>query len=126
LHRPWPDLKSTALPMMTIAALVAAVACCFSGGLLAILAQVVTAGLSIAYAMTGFAVLHTLTLAKKKPRAMAWLRLRRGRGLRLGPAGRRPAWAGRRRLRPTPPILAQPAAAAAKTLIRNTELFNRK
>jgi hypothetical protein len=65
LRRPWPDLKSTALPTMTIAALFAAVACCFSGGLPAILAQVVTAGLSIAYAVTGFAVLHTLTLAMK-------------------------------------------------------------
>ena len=65
LPRPWPDLKSTALPSLTIAALGAAVAFCFLGGLPAILAQVLTAGFSIAYAMTGFAVLHTLTLAMK-------------------------------------------------------------
>ena len=65
LHRPWPDLKNTLLPTVTMAVLVAAVACCFSGGLLAILAQVLAAGLSFAYAMTGFAVLHTLTLAMK-------------------------------------------------------------
>jgi hypothetical protein len=65
LHRPWPDLKSIALPTMTIAVLFAAVVCCFAGGLLAILSQVLTAGLSIVYAMTGFAVLHTLTLAMK-------------------------------------------------------------
>ena len=63
LHRPWPDLKSTTLPMTAIAVLFAAIVCCFAGGLLAIMAQVLMSGLSIAYAMTGFAVLHTLTLA---------------------------------------------------------------
>jgi hypothetical protein len=65
LLRPWPDLKSTALPALTIAALGVAIAFCFVGGLPAILAQVLTAGFSIAYAMTGFAVLHTLTLAMR-------------------------------------------------------------
>jgi Predicted membrane protein (DUF2232) len=65
LHRPWPDLKSAALPPMTLAALCVAIAFCFSGGLLAILAQIVTAALMVAYALTGFAVLHTLTLALK-------------------------------------------------------------
>ena len=65
LHRPWPDLKSAALPPMTLAALCVAIAFCFAGGLLAILAQIVTAALMMAYAFTGFAVLHTLTLALK-------------------------------------------------------------
>jgi hypothetical protein len=71
LHRPWPDLKSTHLPPMTLAALSAAIAFCFAGGLLALLAQTVTATLLMTYALTGFAVLHTLTL-RLKNRAM-WL-----------------------------------------------------
>jgi Predicted membrane protein (DUF2232) len=71
LHRPWPDLKSAALPPMTLVALCVAIAFCFTGGLLAILALIVTATLMVAYALTGFAVLHTLTLALKS-RAL-WL-----------------------------------------------------
>jgi hypothetical protein len=73
LHRPWPDLKSADLPLMTLAALCVAIAFCFAGGLLAILAQIVTAALLMAYALIGFAVLHTLTLARKN-RAL-WLSL---------------------------------------------------
>jgi hypothetical protein len=65
LLRPWPDLRSTALPPMTLAALAVAIAFCFAGGLLAILAQIVTASLMMAYAITGFAVLHTVTQALK-------------------------------------------------------------
>jgi hypothetical protein len=65
LHRPWPDLKSAALPPMTLVALLVAIAFCFSGGLLAILAQIATATLMIAYGLTGFAVLHTLTMAMR-------------------------------------------------------------
>jgi len=71
LHRPWPDKKSAALPPMTLAALSLALALCFTGGLLAILGQIVSAALMMAYALTGFAVLHTLTLAMKS-RAL-WL-----------------------------------------------------
>jgi hypothetical protein len=71
LHRPWPDLKSAALPPMTPAALSVAIALCFTGGVLAILAQIVTAALTMAYALTGFAVLHTLTQSLKS-RAL-WL-----------------------------------------------------
>jgi hypothetical protein len=65
LHRPWPVLKSTELPPMTLAALSAAIAFCFTGGLLAILAQMITAALLMTYALTGLAVLHTLTLGWK-------------------------------------------------------------
>jgi len=65
LRRPWPDLMSAELPAMTLAVLCIAIAFCFTGGLLAIIAQIVTAALMMAYALTGFAVLHTLTLALK-------------------------------------------------------------
>ncbi|SFO77727.1 Predicted membrane protein [Bradyrhizobium sp. Ghvi] len=65
LRRPWPDLKTAELPAMTLAVLCIALAFCFSGGLLAIVAQITTAALMMAYALTGFAVLHTLTLALK-------------------------------------------------------------
>jgi hypothetical protein len=71
LHRPWPDLKLAALPPMTLAALCVAVAFCFTGGLLAILAQIITTALMMAYALSGFAVLHLLTLSFKS-RAL-WL-----------------------------------------------------
>ncbi|UGA46386.1 DUF2232 domain-containing protein [Bradyrhizobium quebecense] len=63
LNRPWPDFRTTALPAMTLVALSVAVAICFVGGMPALLAQIVTAALVIAYAFVGFAVLHTLTLS---------------------------------------------------------------
>jgi hypothetical protein len=63
LRRPWPDLRSAALPSMTLVALCVAVALCFTGGLTALLAKIITSALMMAYAFTGFAVLHTLTLA---------------------------------------------------------------
>ena len=65
LPRPWPDLKSMTLPPMTLAALCTAIAFCFSGGLAAIGARIVTSALLLAYALVGFAVLHTLSLALK-------------------------------------------------------------
>jgi hypothetical protein len=71
LHRPWPDLKSAGPPPMTLAALCVAIALCFTGGLVALAAQIVAATLMMVYALTGFAVLHTVTLALKS-RAL-WL-----------------------------------------------------
>ena len=81
LRRPWPDLKSAELPPMTLAALSAAFAFCFSGGLLAMLAQIVTAALLMAYALTGFAVLHTLTLGLKGRGLWLACSLRHGGGV---------------------------------------------
>jgi hypothetical protein len=65
LRRPWPDLRATALPPMVLVALCVAAAFCFTGGLTGLLARLVTSALMMAYALTGFAVLHTLTLALK-------------------------------------------------------------
>jgi hypothetical protein len=65
LQRPWPDLKGAELPPMTLAVLSLALAFCFTGGLLAILARIVAATLIMTYALTGFAALHTLTMALK-------------------------------------------------------------
>ena len=71
LRRPWPDMMTAELPPMTLVALCIALAFCFTGGLLAIVAQITAAALMMGYALTGFAVLHTLTLALKN-RAL-WL-----------------------------------------------------
>ncbi|KRQ95783.1 hypothetical protein CQ12_04035 [Bradyrhizobium jicamae] len=65
LQRPWPDLKSAELPPMTLVALSVALAFCFIGGLAAMFAQIATTALMMAYGLTGFAVMHTLTLALK-------------------------------------------------------------
>lgn len=65
LRRPWPDLKATALPPLALPALCVATALCFTGGLTALFAKLATTALMIAYAFTGFAVLHTLTMALK-------------------------------------------------------------
>jgi hypothetical protein len=61
LHRPWPDLSSTSLPPMTLVALCVALAFSFFSGMTGILAVVVTTVLMMAYALVGFAVLHTIT-----------------------------------------------------------------
>ncbi|MBR0713743.1 DUF2232 domain-containing protein [Bradyrhizobium liaoningense] len=65
LRRPWPDMMSAALPPMTLAVLCVAIALCFTSGLVAMIAQILSTALMLAYALTGFAVLHTLTLALK-------------------------------------------------------------
>ncbi|MDB5652982.1 MAG: hypothetical protein JWQ94_595 [Tardiphaga sp.] len=71
LQRPWPDLNSAALPPMTLVALCVSIALAFQGGLLGIFAMIVSATLILAFALTGFAALHTLTRGMKN-RAL-WL-----------------------------------------------------
>jgi hypothetical protein len=66
LHRPWPDMKTVALPPVTLAAFCVAVAFSFWGDLLGIVAQIVMANLMMAYALIGFAVLHTVTLTLRR------------------------------------------------------------
>lgn len=61
LRRPWPTLRATTLPPMTLVALSVALAFCFTGGLLGLIAQIVSAALLLAYAFVGLAVLHTIT-----------------------------------------------------------------
>jgi Predicted membrane protein (DUF2232) len=63
LPRPWPALNATELPPMTLAVLSLAIALCFTGGLVALFSQIITAALVMGYALVGFAVLHTLTQA---------------------------------------------------------------
>jgi hypothetical protein len=63
LNRPWPELRNTGLPQMTLVALLVAIGLSFIGGIFAILAQIITTALMIAYALVGFAVLHTVTLS---------------------------------------------------------------
>ena len=61
LIRPWPDVSALALPPLTAAGLGAAIALTFTGGMVAILASVAAASLIMAFAVVGFAVLHTVT-----------------------------------------------------------------
>jgi len=65
LLRPWPDLKRITLPPITLAVLCAAIALGFSGGLPAIVGRITATALMMAYALVGFAALHTLTLTLK-------------------------------------------------------------
>lgn len=61
LRRPWPDLRSVELPRLTLVVLAIALVLCFTGGLLAIAAKIVTAAFLAAHMMIGFAVLHVVT-----------------------------------------------------------------
>jgi hypothetical protein len=61
LRRPWPDLRNIELPRLTLVVLAVALVLSFTGGLLAIIAKIVTAAFLAAHMMIGFAVLHVVT-----------------------------------------------------------------
>ena len=71
LKRSWPDLNATALPPMTLVALCVALGLAFTSGLLAIAAQIISACLLMAFALSGLATLHAVTRGRKN-RAL-WL-----------------------------------------------------
>ena len=61
LTRPWPDITAMTLPPLAATGLGAVVLLSFTGGMVAILASVITATLIMAYGVLGFAVLHAIT-----------------------------------------------------------------
>jgi len=61
LARPWPALAAMTLPRPLAGALALATALSFVGGLIGIMAGVVTAGLVMTFGVQGFAVLHAIT-----------------------------------------------------------------
>lgn len=63
LRRPWPDLSSIELPHLAILALAIALALSFASGLIAMLAQIASSALLVAYMFVGFAVLHVAAQA---------------------------------------------------------------
>lgn len=63
MKRPWPDLRMTTMPKLALVALVVSLLLSFVGSLIGLLAQIVSSGMMMAYALTGFATLHTLTQA---------------------------------------------------------------
>jgi hypothetical protein len=61
LSRPWPQLSAMTFPRQLVAMLAIAVGLSFTGGLVGILAGVLTAALLMAFGVLGFAVLHAIT-----------------------------------------------------------------
>ena len=61
LRRPWPPLAAMTFPRALVVALAIAVALSFIGGLVGIVAGVLSASLLMAYGVLGFAVLHAVT-----------------------------------------------------------------
>ena len=116
LHRPWPDLKSTALPPMTLVLLFVAIAFCFIGRIAgdpgADRRHGPGDGLR-AHRLCGAAYVDA---GAEKPRALAQLRLRRRHRFRLARSRHRRSRSCRCRFRTSPTLLAGQAAAAPRPL----------
>ena len=61
LARPWPDIAAMTFPSWAPLVLAIAVAASFASDLLGVMSGIVGAGLLMAYAMLGFAVLHAIS-----------------------------------------------------------------
>ncbi|HMA74075.1 MAG TPA: DUF2232 domain-containing protein [Xanthobacteraceae bacterium] len=61
LRRPWPDLTALSFPPLAAASFGALLVGSFLPGLAGLVASLCTATLTVAFAMVGFAVLHTIT-----------------------------------------------------------------
>jgi len=61
LQRPWPDLAAMDFPKPVALALGAALVVTFAGGIVGVMAGVISASLLMAFGVLGFAVLHTIT-----------------------------------------------------------------
>jgi hypothetical protein len=61
LKRPWPQLSAMTFPRTIAALFAAAIVLNFAGGLVGIVAGVITASLLMAYSVLGLAVLHAIT-----------------------------------------------------------------
>ena len=65
LKRPWPSLPDMQFPPFAPALLAVAIAGTFMPGIVGTIAGILSASLSIAYGILGFAVLHSITRAAK-------------------------------------------------------------
>jgi hypothetical protein len=61
LRRPWPNIPAMTFPALAPALIGVAVACSFLPDLAGLVSRILVASLLVAYALLGFAVLHTIT-----------------------------------------------------------------
>ena len=119
LARPWPDLSAMWLPREFAMAMAVAVALSFAGGIVGIIAGVVSASLLMAYGILGFAVAHAVTRGIDARGIVLGARLCLGDGVRLADSGAVPAWPGRHDFRP-----ARARGAPAHAANLRTTFFN--